>query len=201
MRLARPVLLTQFLWASFKASAAPDAATYFREPVLHDAAMWPDGRQVGTLLTNQAGRAMVGVLDGETQAMTPTFSYNNADVIRADWASNARLLLDIANVSALPKLCSVVGHQSFCGGTLAAIPWTMYSDRTITWTKTGLHAGNYTLRRLVDERATLRVALIPRVGDCSPILNRLHPASARGQETKKRQQRGTFPFGQGLGAG
>jgi len=44
MRLARSVLLTLFLCASFNAAAAPDAATYFRDPILHDAAMSPDGR-------------------------------------------------------------------------------------------------------------------------------------------------------------
>lgn len=224
MRLARSVLLTLFLCASFKAAAAPDAATYFRDPILHDAAMSPDGRQVGMLLTNDAGRAMVGVLDVETQAMTPTFSYNNADVIRASWASNVRLLLDIANVSgsaqAVPRGMVAVnrdganftqvaelrpdtttfadpGRHAFVGttdtdGLLRAGLAPNYIWMTGVYEKGGAtvllrrNTGsdtidyvfgpydrmdedrsarrNYTLRRLVDEKAALRVALIQRDG-------------------------------------
>ncbi len=224
MRVARSVLLTLFLCASSKASAAPDAAQYFRDPILHDAAMSPDGRQVGMLLTNDAGRAMVGVLDVETQAMTPTFSYNNADVIRASWASNVRLLLEIANLAgtaqAVPRGMLAVdrnganfkqvaelrsdtatfadpGRLAFAGSTdtdgllRAGLP-PNYIWMTGIYEKGGASVllrrntgsdnmdyvfgpydrmdedrsarRNYTLRRLVDEKATLRVALIQRDG-------------------------------------
>ncbi|WP_154667998.1 alpha/beta hydrolase family protein [Pseudoduganella violaceinigra] len=131
MRLPRLAFSLLAAGAALQAAAAPDAAAYFRDPALHDAAMAPDGRHVGMLLTNESGRTMVGVMAAQSQKLAPAFSYSNADVVGASWINSNRLLLTVANVnnSGNPVPKGIIALDRDGSGYAEVAPLVPHSER------------------------------------------------------------------------
>ncbi|MQA42060.1 alpha/beta hydrolase family protein [Rugamonas aquatica] len=94
-------LLLQALLLSCTAHAigAPlDAAPYFGDPAMFDAAVSPSGRYVAVLLKSDSGRAVLATISVETMKTTPVAAFSNADVTYARWLSDQRLAIILNNV-------------------------------------------------------------------------------------------------------
>lgn len=100
MSRARFAAATLMLNCALQAQAAAplDAASYFRDPVLHDAALSPSGRHVAMLMTTERGRAMLASASVDTLQVAPVASFANADVSMAQWLSDKRLAIVLENV-------------------------------------------------------------------------------------------------------
>jgi dipeptidyl aminopeptidase/acylaminoacyl peptidase len=80
-------------------AAGPDAAMFFRDPTVLNAALSPSGQYVGMLLSNgSTGRSMLGAVELSTMAMKPVTNLRNADVTSARWLSDQRLAVLISNI-------------------------------------------------------------------------------------------------------